>query len=144
MLIEKSRITYFVCEVILAGLVILGCFFLHKYSKAAFDSEIKFSYESGFYDDPIEVELSVGNNYFITYTLDGRAPNAACTRYEGPILITDASENDNVWSNMVETSLLYFEGDYYNLPTQKIDKCTILRASAFDYSGNQVSTEVRE
>ena len=144
MLIEKSRITYFVGEVILAGLVILGCFFLHKYSKAAFDSEIKFSYESGFYDDPIEVELSVGNNYFITYTLDGRAPNAACTRYEGPILITDASENDNVWSNMVETSLLYFEGDYYNLPTQKIDKCTILRASAFDYSGNQVSTEVRE
>lgn len=141
---NKREILYVFLVVIMTVLAIFGSFSAEKYARIALDSEIKYSHESGFYDAPIEVELSVGSNYYITYTLDGRAPNAASMRYETPILIDDASNNANVWSEMRETSLLYFEGNRYAAPKDKVDKCTILRTAAFDYSGNQVSSAVRE
>ena len=105
----NHKITYFMLATVIGIITIIVCLHIEKYAKTALDSQIKYSHESGFYDSPIEVELSVGSNYFITYTLDGRAPNAGSTRYEGPILITDASDNENVWSSIIETSLKYFE-----------------------------------
>ena len=144
MIKSNRRISYVAIGFIFAIIAVIVCLHIEKYAKTALDSKIKYSHESGFYDAPIEVELSVGSNYFITYTLDGRAPNAGSTRYEGPILITDASDNENVWSSIIETSLKYFESDYYKLPEDKVDKCAVLRAAAFDYSGNLVDSDVRE
>ena len=120
------------------------CIWVCERANSIFNPKIICNYESGFYDEPIEVKVEVGSNYYVTYTLDGRAPNAACTRYEGPIRITDASENDNVWSMIDETSLRYFESDYYMLPNYKVDKCVVLRMAAFDYQGNQVCSDTRE
>lgn len=140
----SRRISYVIFATVLATLAVVICFFIEQYTKSLdLNSDISFSHESGFYDNPIEVELSVGDIYYITYTLDGSAPTAEGQKYENPILITDASYNDNVWSIMEETSLRYFEPEYY-VPNYKIDKCAVLRAAAFDYSGKQVSSDVRE
>lgn len=138
------KIKYVLCALVLTTLTICACVFVEYYVNKSLKREITFNYESGFYEEPIEVELSVGDNYFLTYTLDGRAPNAASTKYEGPIWITDASENENVWSQMQETSFYYFNSSRNKIPTSNVDKCTILRVSAFDYEGNQINTDVRE
>lgn len=143
-MMKRRYINIYIALAIIALGVLVGCFLSEYYGKRKFDPQIHFSCESGFYDAPIEVEMSVGANYFITYTLDGKAPNAACTRYEAPILISDASQNDNVWSALYDTSLGFFEGGYYDVPKDKVDKCTILRAAAFDYEGHQVGSETRE
>ena len=144
MFFKNRKIAYFIGASVLTSFAVVACLFIENYSRTALDSEIKFNYESGFYDEPIEVELSVGSNYYLTYTLDGKAPNAASTRYEKPICITDASENENVFSASDETSLLYYNYSGYGVPDYKVDKCSVLRVSAFDYSGNQISSDVRE
>lgn len=144
MLINNRRILYAGVALVFSAVAIVACLFIGRYANTALDSEIKFSHESGFYDEPLDVELSIGSNYFITYTLDGRVPDIASARYEGPIHIADFSDNENNWSMIRETSLRYFEKGKYDVPNYKIDKCAVLRVAAFDYAGNQVDSEERE
>ena len=131
----------------LAVLVAAICVFLFAeyYVKTYLDKNIIINYDSGFYDGDFDVEISVGKSYFLTYTLDGTNPSINSTRYDGPIHITDASDNENVFSIIKETSAkLYDDGMDYSIPSDKVDKCTLLRVCAFDYSGNKVSGALRE
>ena len=98
MWVNNRKISYALVAFVFTGLAFIACLVIAKYAKTALNSNIIFNYESGFYDEPIEVELSVGSNYFITYTLDSSAPSVNSARYENPILIKDATENDNIWS----------------------------------------------
>ena len=144
MVITNRRIKYFLVASAFAGMAILSCLLIERYANTALNSEISFNYDSGFYDEPIVVEITTGSNYFITYTLDSSAPSVNSARYENPILIKDATENDNIWSIREDTSLRYFEKGHYKIPDYKVDKCTVLRVAAFDYSGNLVNSDVKE
>lgn len=131
---------------LMLGMVSIGVSLgIEKYVRDSLDTTIHYNYESGFYDEPIDIEISTGGSYFITYTLDGTDPTINSERYEGPIHIIDASEHENVWSMWKESSPGFFnEKSIYALPSEKVDKCTVVRATAFDYSGNAVSSSLKE
>jgi len=142
--INKHKISYTYLILILTCFATLLCCLIEFYVNRNLNSKIRINYESGFYEEPIEVKLSTGSKYYITYTLDGSEPDSDSTRYEAPLIITDASKNENVWSAMKETSLKYFESDYYNIPNYCVDKCTVLRVAAFDENGECIYSDVRE
>lgn len=96
------------------------------------------SVEPGFYDDPFYLELSVIGDYDIYYTLDGTQPDENAILYEGPILIEDVTENENVYSAIAEISV---KEDRVVVPEWPVDKCNIIRAVAIAEDG-AVSKEV--
>ena len=106
--------------------------------------ELRFSKESGFYDKDFELSISslVGTVY---YTLDGSIPTCESIRYDGPIHISDASDNDNVYSARTDISPAYAlgvltdfsMGDLSSMaPQYKVDKCTVVRAVVYYGDGN--------
>lgn len=112
---------------------------------SASNNEILFSRESGFYDNAFELEIkSVSGTVY--YTLDGSIPNKDSLKYEAPILISDATDNDNLFSMRTDTST-GFETDEierlssdppgYQVPNYNIDKATIIRAVSYDKAGNR-------
>ena len=116
-------------------------------------SEVAFSQPSGFYEDAFRLELR-GDGNPIYYTLDSTDPDARSTRYTEPILIEDASPKENLYSAVTETSAYYDKAllkqngqkqtRKYRVPTQPVDKATVVRAVSIDASGNAgpVSTAV--
>lgn len=142
--VSNKKIIYLIGSVLLGTVIMLALFFVKKSAKITVDDNISFNFESGFYNDPIDVEVSAGEAYFLTYTLDGTLPTVDSVRVDGPIHIEDASQNDNIWSMKKETSPMYYQSDeIYALPKDKVDKCTLLRVSAFDKRGNRVSSSER-
>lgn len=143
MRINKLKILILV--IVLAALSVAAFFVIETYTKRSLDTKIKYNYESGFYDEPIDIEISVGKSYFIRYTLDGTDPTLDSEEYTGPIHIDDASQDENRYANLRETSTVFFNKDsIYALPSEKVDKCTVVRASAYDYSGRKVSSSLKE
>lgn len=65
--------------------------------------EVFFSAEPGFYEEPFELEITVKSGT-VYYTLDGTVPDKTSMKYEGPILITDASDHENVYSMRTDVS----------------------------------------
>ncbi len=106
---------------------------------------VSFSVRSGFYDEAFYLELDAGKNE-IYYTLDSSDPDTGSMRYTGPILIKDASENENVYCLIEDVSpynnvdLLEKNGlsqTYtYQIPQQPIDKATVVKAVSVDDKGN--------
>lgn len=108
--------------------------------------QVRFSEASGFYDAPfyLELEADGGNIY---YTLDGSEPDEGGIPYEGPILIQDASKNENVYSVITDVSPylkpeLLDKNDvqlfhHYQVPDQPVDKATVVRAVSVDGWGNR-------
>jgi len=142
-----GKIQYLTISLFIAAVVIWGYIFFDHFAKTKLDTTIKFSKTSGFYDTPIDVEVSVGSSYFMTYTLDGTEPTMTSTRYEKAIYIDDASNNENIWSAKKETTPWHFlsdDKDIHALPMEKVDKCTVLRVAAFDYEGNKVGSKTQE
>lgn len=114
--------------------------FCDKYSPA----DLCFSRESGFYEEPFELELTAPLGAKIYYTLDGSVPDENAFLYTTPILINDATSQPNVHSTRTDTSLyLQSDGTRYKLPDYPVDKCTIVRAAYRDADGNfgEVKTE---
>lgn len=107
------------------------------------DEFLTFSRESGFYDEPFELELTAKSGT-IYYTLDGSLPDKNSIKYENPILITDATNNDNVYAMRTDVSTGFDEEAIhsldpipgYQVPDHKIDKATIVRAVACDAMGH--------
>lgn len=107
--------------------------------------QVFFSMESGFYEDAFELEMisELGDIY---YTLDGTLPDKNSTKYETPLLITDATDNDNIYSMREDVSTGFDKEDIekissdfppgYQTPKYKIDKATIVRAISYDDIGN--------
>lgn len=106
---------------------------------------LTFSRESGFYDQPFELELT-SKSGTIYYTLDGSLPDKNSIKYEKPILISDATNNDNVYSIRTDVSSGFDEEAIkkissealpgYQVPDYKVDKATIVRAVVYDVLGN--------
>lgn len=112
--------------------------------KAPEIGKLVFSKDSGFYDEEFELELSTETGT-IYYTLDGTLPDKNAIRYEKPILIKDATSNENVYSMRTDVSTGFdkeeierVSSDYpaYQAPGYKVDKATIVRAVVYDGMGN--------
>ncbi|MBQ2618397.1 MAG: CotH kinase family protein [Oscillospiraceae bacterium] len=88
------------------------------------------SLAAGFYDEPQTLTLTAASGCEIRYTLDGSAPMEKSPLYEGPLTLTDCSDQPNrVWSQpntMPDRSAVLLE---------PVDKGTVLRAAAFGPDG---------
>lgn len=103
-----------------------------------------FSHASGFYDEPFLLTITAPTDE-IYYTLDGSEPSKNSLRYEKPLLIDDASKNQNAHSMRMDVSTGFYEDKImahnaqtppqYKAPDYKIDKCTVLRAVYYDVHG---------
>lgn len=112
---------------------------------------VALSRASGFYDAPFDLELRCGNGR-IYYTLDSADPDETSTLYEGPIHISDASGNPNVYSMNTDVSLefrpelLAYSGQEprfgYETPDSPVDKATVVKAVAIDDEGNRSDVAV--
>lgn len=96
-----------------------------------------FSVESGFYESAFRLEITADKDKLIYYTLDGSDPTINSTLYEGPILITDASGNENIYSARTD---LMASMEY--IPQFRVDKATVVRAMVYDPDSNTVSETV--
>lgn len=112
-----------------------------------------FSENSGFYEDDFYLELSAFNADKIYYTLDGSVPDENSYEYTEPILISNATFNENTNSMRTDTSTSFYanSADVYTPPMAKyhyappdflIDKCTVIRAIAVNRSG--VKSEISD
>lgn len=92
------------------------------------------SVESGFYQEAFLLEMNAGEDEVIYYTLDGSNPTTDSARYEEPLCITDASQNDNIYAARTD---LTAEMEY--VPAFKVDKATVVRAIAASPDGSKIS-----
>lgn len=99
--------------------------------------EPEFSAESGFYETPFTLEITADKDKLIFYTLDGSAPTIDSKQYTGPLLITDAGGNENVYAARTDLTAVM---EY--VPSFKVDKATIVRAMVYDPDSNTVSGSV--
>lgn len=136
-----SRRTVLLCLVVICGSLGIMLSADDKYAAA----ELTFSRESGFYEQPFELEIYAPPNTEIYYTLDGSDPDENAIRYTEPIMISDATENENVYSvrTDISTGFLtekiarYSIGDpQYTVPDYLIDKCTVVKSAYKDAGGN--------
>jgi hypothetical protein len=92
--------------------------------------KVTLSHYPGFYFDNFWLELSNPEpETTIYYTLDGSEPDTASLLFEGPILITDRSDEDNQHS-MIPTNFIS-GGRGWVEPAGKIAKATVIRAISF-------------
>lgn len=90
-----------------------------------------FSANSGFYSNPFMLYLESEPGTEIYYTIDSTEPNRNSIRYVGPILIKDATPNENVYRMKEDTTV---KKEVF--PEEPVDKATIIRAIAYDKDGN--------
>ena len=99
------------------------------------NSDIYFSKKSGFYDKEFYLKIYAPSDE-IYYTLDGTEPTKSSLKYEGSILIQDASLNENQHSMRTdECGSFLAEDTLYSVPEELIDKCTVLKAVYYDENG---------
>ncbi len=90
-----------------------------------------FSLEPGFYDGPQTLTLTAPPGCEIRYTLDGSVPYSFSPLYEGPISLTDISDQPNRVVSQPNTT-----ADRSGAITEPVDKGTVVRAAAYDAAGN--------
>lgn len=148
MFYKRTNIIFLGISVFIIAFLVLFKLFLTKEKNEVLkqDKEVFFSRESGFYEEAFELEMTVtSKSGTIYYTLDGSIPNKSSMKYENPILITDASDNDNVYSMRTDVSTGFDKEEIekissgcpgYQVPDYKVDKASIVRAIAYDSLGN--------
>lgn len=138
----RNRRIVLLCLIALCAL--LGGLFLENGEEY---TELVFSVESGFYEEPFALELFAPVGTEIYYTLDGSEPDEHAMKYTEPIFIDDATKNDNRYSLRTDVTPGYMSeliGIYnadlqppgYAAPDYPIDKCTVVRAVYVDEEGS--------
>lgn len=135
---KKKRIAFWGIGLLVAIFLIVFRYFGLKTDSSLEEThaQIFFSRESGFYEEAFELELATESGT-IYYTLDGSLPDKNSIKYEEPILITDATNNENIYSMRTDVSAGFYTEDIakissgdpkYQVPDYKVDKATIVRA----------------
>lgn len=95
------------------------------------------SAESGFYDDPFLLEITVPEGARAYYTLDGSPPDAGACLYRGPIEIASGGgrESDETFVQNMQLDWMGREGESHP------NRATVLRACAV-YKDGEVSEAV--
>lgn len=135
---EKKRIAFWGIGLLVVIFLIVFKYFVLKTDSSLEETpaQIFFSRESGFYEEAFELELATKSGT-IYYTLDGSMPDKNSIKYEDPILITDATNNENIYSMRTDVSAGFYTEDIakissddpkYQIPDYKVDKATIVRA----------------
>lgn len=120
-------------------IILLGAVFFRQSEKDKTKvQEPVFSYESGMYENDIQLTITAGENLEVYYTLDGSEPDTGSTKYTGPILITDVSDTENKWSAISPRDIT--KRKMYTRPVMNVDKCTIIRAVAVAADGSTSET----
>lgn len=99
-----------------------------------------FSVESGFYEENFWLELTANEGEIIFYTLDGSEPTLESQEYKEPIMIHDASANENLYAGRTD-----LRTDMKYIPDFKVDKGTVVRTMAFspvDRTVSRVATAI--
>ncbi|SDO07038.1 CotH kinase family protein [Alkalicoccus daliensis] len=106
----------------------------------------EFSYEAGFYGEPLEVELTADDSEEIYYTLDGSTPNpfsgkSSTQEYTGPIEVT-ARENEANQFASIRTNLLEDATNRrsWQEPPQDIPKASVIKAVSLNTEDNTLSS----
>ena len=94
---------------------------------------------SGFYDEAFLLSMQCRAGETIYYTMDGSMPTTQSEIYEEPVLIQDASVNDNYYAALPNLSI---RGDY--VPGELLDKACVVRAICANDEGkiSDISTAV--
>ena len=116
------------------------------------ESGLELSRESGFYDEPFKLEIKDNRASEIYYTLDGSDPIRKGKPYSAPIVISDNSAAPNRYADIKETSCFFVDPTsvqidaekIYKLPSSKVDKAVVVRATSRgkDGSFSEVKTGV--
>ena len=112
-------------------LVAVGAMFYYEYNKASNPPNApQFSHSSGMYEEDFQLTITQKGDADIYYTVDGSEPTKDSLKYEGPITITNATQNPNGISSY-DPGLISGRG-IYTAPTENVDKCTVIKAVAID------------
>lgn len=88
---------------------------------------VKFSTESGYYDEEFDLVLTAGEEETIFYTLDGSEPGMTSPIYKEPIHIYDRSDEPNLYAGIRTTEVDMFSNSVGREP---VDKAMVIRARA--------------
>ena len=91
----------------------------------------------GFYEDSVEVVLSVPEGTSVYYTLDGSEPTEDSFLYTEPLVLTDPSPSENVYSAREDITS---KDQNYQAPDEPVDKAAVVRAAAFSENGGRSNT----
>lgn len=147
MISKYKKITIGIIVLLIFGIIMLMLLDVRR------KAYLTFSEESGYYNEPFELRILGGGSNRIYYTLDGSEPTTQDYLYDAknPILLNDATGNENIYSARTDVSAGFLSdlideysrsNPQYTVPDHNVDKCNIVRASAFDKEGNCIDSTV--
>ena len=139
----KKQIISCIIGFLLLLLLLLAALFID-------DKKVSFSAESGFYEEDFYLEIKASGTIY--YTLDCSIPDENSMKYDRPILISDASSGDNMYSIIPDVYIGFDDnlknGGFivdsdYAIPDYLVDKAIVIRAISIDSNGKKSEVYTR-